>query len=102
MSLYVGMDYTPIEDYDTTVEQKWDALSHVRSRVPASDVLEVAAMLGIVDYLPTSTYEPPTCRWKHPLTADNISVGSNGHTYCLECGRQRREAAKKAKRRNAA
>lgn len=97
MSLYVGMDYTPIEDYDTTVEQKWDALSHVRSRVPASDVLEMAAMLGIVDYLPTSTYETPMCRWKHPLNARNLGRRSNGKTYCLECGRQRRLTAQKAK-----
>lgn len=93
MSLYVGMDYTPIEDYDTNLEQKWDALSHARTRIPAGDVLEVAAMLGIVHLLPADTHNTPLCRWKHPLTPHNTGHRSNGRTYCLECARQRRRRA---------
>jgi hypothetical protein len=97
MSLYVGMDYTPIEEYDTTLEQRWSALSHTAGRVAPEDMLEMQAIFGLVSILPSDYYSPPLCRWKHRLTADNVGRHQNGHTYCLECGRQRRIAASKAK-----
>jgi hypothetical protein len=72
MSLYVGMDYTPIEEYDTTLDQRWAALSHTAGRVAPEDMLEMQAIFGLVSILPSDYYSPPLCRWKHRLTADNV------------------------------
>jgi hypothetical protein len=95
MSLYVGIDFTPVENYETTLDQKWDALSHARSRIPASDVLEVASMLGLVHLITARDTAVPTCRWNHPATPENIGTRRNGKTYCLECGRERHRRARK-------
>lgn len=98
MTLSIGTDFTPIENYETTLEQKWDALSHARSRIPADDVLEVAAMFGLVHIVNLEKPDVPTCRWKHPLTEDNKRLRKNGHTYCIQCSRERRRRANKETR----
>lgn len=92
MTTLLGLDFTPLEEYETTEEQKLYAAMQAVGRVPNEDLPEICAMFGLLDIerepLPEGT---EYCRNNHPRLPENTRY-YNGSTSpsCLICARNLR------------
>ncbi|KPG86493.1 hypothetical protein [Frigoribacterium sp. RIT-PI-h] len=92
MTVLLRLDYTPLETYETTEEQKLYAAMHAVGRVPNEDLAEICAMFGLLDIEPAPIPDDtPLCRnGRHPLTPDNIRTSIDGTKRCRICERNYR------------
>lgn len=92
MTVLLGLDFTPLEEYETTEEQKLYAAMHAVGRVPNEDLPEICAMFGLLNIepepLPAGT---EYCRNGHPRLPENTRYYKrSGFPSCLTCARNSR------------
>lgn len=76
MTLLLGLDFTPIENYETTEEQKLYAAMHAVGRVTSDELREICGMFGLLDTNTDDAAAEPveTCRNGHER---NYRTGEN-------------------------
>lgn len=92
MTVLLRLDYTALETYETTEEQKLYAAMHAVGRVPNEDLAEICAMFGLLNIAPEPLPDDMTyCRRGHPHTPENTRAkkGQN-KLYCRVCERNSR------------
>lgn len=93
MTVLLRLDYTPLETYETTEEQKLYAAMHAVGRVPNEHIPEICAMFGLIDIerepLPADTIY---CKYGHPQTPENVRIDPrpNYKDRCRPCERNYR------------
>lgn len=92
MTLLLGMDFTPLEEYETSPQQKRDAALHAATRVNTDELLEICQMFGLIEPSPKVEPAPENtveyCRHGHVRTPENTYIGKkDGWRRCLTCMR---------------
>ena len=93
MTALLGLDFTPLEEYETTTQQKRDAAMHAIGRVPDDELHEICAMFGLINIPPKPLPEGTTfCQYGHPQTPENVRADprSNTKPRCRPCERNYR------------
>jgi hypothetical protein len=89
MTLLLGLDFTPIENYETTEEQKRSAAMHAVGRVAPDELREICGMFGLLETnTDTAPAEPvETCRNGHERNETNTRISPDGWRRCRPCER---------------
>lgn len=92
MTVLLGLDFTPLEEYETTEEQKLYAAMHAVGRVPNEDLPEICAMFGLIDIEPEPLpADTEYCRKGHPRLPENTRYYNRSTSpVCLTCARNLR------------
>lgn len=93
MTKLLGLDFTPLEEYETTEEQKLYAAMHAVGRVAKEELVEICAMFGLKDIAPQPLpADTIYCKYGHPQTPENVRTDPrpNIKDRCRPCERNYR------------
>jgi hypothetical protein len=92
VTVLLRLDYTPLETYQTTEEQKLYAAIQAVGRVPRDELPDILGMFGLIEKTTEVQADPQieTCKRGHPWDDINTRRTADGYRSCRTCERNGR------------